>query len=719
MIFYSWSEPHAGTHGARSVHEIDTLPRHGQHLRALRHSKLMVLRGMAAKSAKRARELGQVSVLAALMIGTTFFLFLAFVTNTGMVVHAKINLQNAADVAAYAGAATQARQMNHIAILNYEMRRQFKKFLVRYYVLGASAGINQQVAPGPVPWGPNASHNVPAVCIVYRRDDNFCQLVNLPEIAIPGTVGFLDSIGQALRQVLQNIEQLRQANCEEIGLTNILALYLWLFNTEAQTSTLLSNLANTSTDLTIPSTLQAVTRGLGLVPKNLLLKKRIDSLQGFVNYPPAKDMTLEKIESFEETGDFFARERTLNAFYSAYRTLGPKLFDDATIFMDEILPSGTRMLELEPVFAEFDTYAVQPEFDAAARGCVQRYFHIPITGRTLPVAVFKRPNSRNVHYAVRLRAKARVLLSPFGEIEMTAYAAAKPFGSRIGPELTADAWARNGGPGQTFLPHSTQPNPQLVQKIPNLSMLDPSVEAGNARGQGFDNGANYTPLLNASRDTSSGSPTLTLQSVDRGIRTAMAPLQAERGRYVIPVDLPTGNSTLPDGDKEYFSYYSEIGDFLAGAPSPSTAFYAPIRDRESPSLDPAQEIDDILQAVQLPQRLAPARVTISNGLRAYFGLLRAQVTRDTDELESFHFARVSNPLKTTFDTDIGANGGGGPFLMLDPNSLRSSWGGQSLAPSRTRGRVGYSVKLVSFSSLVSQGLAIDPDTESVLDFIQH
>ncbi len=678
----------------------------------------MTLLGFASKTSRKARELGQISVLAALMIGTTFFLFLAFVTNTGMVVHAKINLQNAADVAAYAGAATQARQMNHIAILNYEMRRQFKKFLLRYYVLGSSAGINQALTAGPVPWGPNASHGVPAVCLVYRRDDNFCQLTNLPEIAIPNP-GFLDSIGQALKGVLQGIENLRRANCEEIGLTNIMALYLWLFNTEASGSTLLQNLAQSTSDLTIPSTLQAVTQGLGLVPKNLLLKKRIDSLQRFVNYPPAKDMTLEKIEAFEEGGDFFARERTLQAFYSAYRTLGPKLFDDSTIFLDELLPEGGQMLELEPVFAEFDTFAVQPEFDSAARGCVQKYFHIPITGRTLPVGVHKRSASANVHYAVRLRAKARVLFSPFGELEMTAYAAAKPFGSRIGPRQDANAWVRPGGPGQTFLNHSSQPSPQLVGKIPNLGMLDPNTETGAARGQGFDKGDHYSALLNTSREaTSGGPPTLTQRSVDRAIRTAMAPLRSEHGRYVIPVDIRSGNTGSPDLATESVSYYSQVGNGIGQTPSPWTAFYAPVKDRETASLDPLQEIEDILQGVQVPTQLTPAKQTIRDGLRAYFGLLRAQVTRNTDDLESFHFARVSDPLTTSDGEEIGSNGGG-PFLMLDPNLLRSSWGGQALAPSRTRGRVGYSVKLVSLSSLRPQGLAIDPDTESVLDFIQH
>src|ERR1700757_92816 len=81
------------------------------------------------------KEKGQVSVMIAIMI-STFVLLLAFVINTGMLVNAKINLQNAADLAAYAGAAVQARQLNEISYLNYEMRRQYKKFLFRYYVMG-------------------------------------------------------------------------------------------------------------------------------------------------------------------------------------------------------------------------------------------------------------------------------------------------------------------------------------------------------------------------------------------------------------------------------------------------------------------------------------------------------------------------------------------------------------------------------------------------------
>src|SRR5271154_3984613 len=111
------------------------------------------------------------------MMMLTFLFFFCFVVNIGMLVNAKINLQNAADLAAYAGAATQARQLNSISYLNYEMRRQFKKFLFRYYVVGNMAQRQFPRAPGAQQahvWtpDPNAAVNpknygVPAVCLTF------------------------------------------------------------------------------------------------------------------------------------------------------------------------------------------------------------------------------------------------------------------------------------------------------------------------------------------------------------------------------------------------------------------------------------------------------------------------------------------------------------------------------------------------------------------------
>src|SRR5947209_836738 len=127
---------------------------------------------------------GQVSVMMGIMT-LTFLFFFCFVVNIGMLVNAKINLQNAADMAAYAGAAAQARQLNTISYLNYEMRRQYKKFLYRYYVVGNQA---QKLFPRtpyggdghtPYIWMPDpasgkAPYLVPVVCVIFNRNDNYC-----------------------------------------------------------------------------------------------------------------------------------------------------------------------------------------------------------------------------------------------------------------------------------------------------------------------------------------------------------------------------------------------------------------------------------------------------------------------------------------------------------------------------------------------------------------
>src|SRR6188768_3842232 len=119
---------------------------------------------------------GQASLMVAMMM-MTFILFFAFVINTGMLVNAKINLQNAADLAAYAGASVQARQLTQISYLNYEMRRQWKKFLFRIYVVG---NMSQDSFPrngggGPMVYKPTTTgtdYGVPTTCVIFNQNDN-------------------------------------------------------------------------------------------------------------------------------------------------------------------------------------------------------------------------------------------------------------------------------------------------------------------------------------------------------------------------------------------------------------------------------------------------------------------------------------------------------------------------------------------------------------------
>ncbi len=176
----------------------------------------------------------------------TFFLFLAFVLNTGMLVNAKINLQNAADLAAYAGAAVQARQLNDIGYLNYEMRRVYKKFLFRYYVVGNAtipsfpkAGVGPTSGPARFMvnrFGTNggqANLGVPSTCVTFLPNDNFCSMVSLPAIPdVGGSINNLDAIMGALKSQLETLEGIRKEGCVGIGQMNQMLMLYWLWNTD-------------------------------------------------------------------------------------------------------------------------------------------------------------------------------------------------------------------------------------------------------------------------------------------------------------------------------------------------------------------------------------------------------------------------------------------------------------------------------------------------------
>lgn len=78
---------------------------------------------------------GQMAIFIALFF-QVLFVFFAMAINVGLVVHDKINLQNAVDLAAYYGAAKQAEILNQIAHVNFQMRQNYKLMTWRYRVLG-------------------------------------------------------------------------------------------------------------------------------------------------------------------------------------------------------------------------------------------------------------------------------------------------------------------------------------------------------------------------------------------------------------------------------------------------------------------------------------------------------------------------------------------------------------------------------------------------------
>ena len=74
------------------------------------------------------------AILIALSFGL-LFLLIAMVVNIGFLVATKINLQNSVDLAAYAGAAQQARYLTEIGKWNYEMRRNYKAMVYDYMIV--------------------------------------------------------------------------------------------------------------------------------------------------------------------------------------------------------------------------------------------------------------------------------------------------------------------------------------------------------------------------------------------------------------------------------------------------------------------------------------------------------------------------------------------------------------------------------------------------------
>ena len=628
---------------------------------------------------------GQVSILIGTML-LTFILFFAFVVNTGMLIHAKINLQNAADLAAYAGAAVQARQLNHISYLNYEMRRQYKKFLFRYYVVGTMSWDSARSAPatGEHQWIPNDNDGVdwrvPSVCLIFNRNDNFCHLASLSPIPIPPD-SYMDQINQTLRGQLQAIETARIKSCEEIDRTNIQILSLWVWNTDPELTSL------------PPNTTMAknLGRGLGIVPKEGLLKARINTLEYYVNFEPQNGVTLSKVNELMNSSDPARRERTIQAFYSAYYTLGDHIFNSEETVMDELLPpgaEGANLLRLEPLTVKSTTYATKMETGSPpganvtvvdeGRTCIAKVAPMKIE---MPIGVKKDPTILT-YYAIRLQAKAKVLFSPFGDMQLKAYAAAQPFGSRIGPPITDTDFlktdvAPDSNQGGAIVSTGTQD-----RSVPNLPMLTPG-------DSGWYNNAVFKPML--SLLSPSGNNPVDVNLLEKAYAKAMAPTPAEVGLYNIPADI---------GSDPFVRHFD--------APGGTYAFWAPVfpLDKAGQSNEAENEINTLIGTVLGQTDMSHSGdafrqemvINLQTGLETYLGKLREGRGENG---EGYNIARITDPLRPA--TVAGENS---EFLSVpgvttsDASKIKSSWDTVKDANLRN-GRSGYSVKFVSLKGLTT------------------
>ena len=638
----------------------------------------------------------------------TFILLFVFVVNVGMMVHARINLQNAADLAAYAGAATQARQLTQISYLNYEMRRQYKKLLFRLYVVGNMAQDSFPRNPGmtgPAVYKPgegstnnpalaNINYGVPTTCVIDNPAANVCHLTIQPKIEIPtSAVPGMDAVTDALSQNLQQLELIREGQCKLRGITNKLLNYYWLFNTDPTLST---PDGLDSAQLSAINLIKALATGLGIVPRELILGYRMQSLASYINAARQTGITPAAVQGWQASGDPMLYERTIQAYQSAYLTLGNHLFS-AGMTMDEMIPDS--LVNLIPITQQIDTFAVDL---VLLNGDCQSQLVLISTPNALTVGYSKDPKVLT-YYAVRLTASPQLLFSPFGTLTMTAYAAAQPFGSRLGPA------ASSGVSFATVMSPDTSAGYSVGSKVGNNNIPNLLVSSGasdltwNTR----DVQSLMFQALTKLSQNGAFSQTLSAAGLEQAYSVAMAPNPWEAARYNIPNDMQSdsfvrnfGPTSLNDGT------IASLG-----------GFWAPVFTAANRATASAQILSDLtaLFSSQVDGNLGASSASITSliqnltqGMKTYLGALDNGAGENG---EGTHIVRLTNPFSVPApQAPIALPVSNEAIIMTDPSVFRSSWCNGNDSNILHLGRTGYSAKIISMQSLTANKLPTDDQT---------
>jgi len=421
---------------------------------------------------------GQITIFFAVAV-VVIVTLISFVVNIGLFVKAKINLQNATDAAAWSGAATQARQLTDIAYMNWEMRNVYKQWLFKYYVLGnlsakgvrspGEAGNKNDVNNGDrsvmdFTIGPfNKSQdrfNIPSVCIHPRSQTNnpgdICSVYSIP--GLPRLTFGFTSIDQTTSALTDALAREKASDCAARSKANFNIALAWIYGTG-------SNEHDQKILATAP---HVATNYPGAWVKAMEIVHRIRNMEFIVNTPPKSNIGLEEIENLSAES-FAGHERTIKAFSTAYRNLGNdsqlgnemkksyRLTElspqnnntsaDPTSLSNLFIPAiGQNFekpyldLKIMPInFVNFftsliPTATLQTSSDTAREaGCEVSKIAIPVPG--YPLGFTKNPQVLT-YYAIKGEAEFKGLFNPIGRsITLTAYAAAKPFGGRIGPPI--------------------------------------------------------------------------------------------------------------------------------------------------------------------------------------------------------------------------------------------------------------------------------------------
>jgi hypothetical protein len=430
-------------------------------------------------------EQGQISIFfsASLVVMITI---IAFVINIGLFVKAKINLQNATDAAAYAGASVQARQLTKIAYLNWEMRNIYKEWLYKYYVIG-----NLNIPDVENPDASSLPHmefklmedrnplsgvvtkdifNIPAVCIhISGSQTNICKRYSVPGLPEFGDSGLVGA-AEASRAFMDSLISTKVNDCVDRSKLNMTVANTWTYN-----------VLSSSMDKSMAGKGPAILSDRqGAWPRAVELALRIRNLEYVMNRPAISNVCASGSSNLTNCSQGIAsldpkilgNERIVKAFYSGFRNLGNDLdnemknsftltelppkkikYDNPDDASNLLIPEGKlgsyerQWLDLKLMMVNYAIFyaAMIPRADTRTSGaCDISKVAIPVPG--YPLGFYKNP-SVLTYYAVKGEAEFVGMFNPFqeGAVKLQAFAAAKPMGGRIGPMLFTQK------PGENYL----------------------------------------------------------------------------------------------------------------------------------------------------------------------------------------------------------------------------------------------------------------------------
>ena len=237
----------------------------------------------------KASEKGQISIFFSTTV-VVMVTLIAFIINIGIFVKAKINLQNATDAAAYAGASVQARQLTNIAYMNWEMRNVFKEWMFKYYVLG---GLNLPDVFG-APSGSFMSYtmqsydrtsttaedlyNFPSVCIDFAETGGVGMCTRY---LVPGLPRFESSnvlgMDETTNAFIDTIVAEKSQDCSRRSQLNFFTANTWAYNVQTNDGSV-SNITAQAP--------QMASNFMGAFPKAFEIGLRIRALEAEVNFAP-------------------------------------------------------------------------------------------------------------------------------------------------------------------------------------------------------------------------------------------------------------------------------------------------------------------------------------------------------------------------------------------------------------------------------------------------